>query len=57
MRIPRGEKIGQLGFELVDRGLEPGDFGRERFVVGAEFARGLQVTAGGLQLAVRRDDR
>ena len=47
----------QLGFELVDRGLELGDLGGEGIVVGAEFARGLQVAAGGLELAVGRDDR
>jgi hypothetical protein len=55
--VPRGEKIAQLGFELVDRGLDPGYLGRKGFIVGAEFAGGLQVAAGGLQLAERRDDR
>ncbi len=57
VRVARGEQVGELGFELVDRGLEPGYLGGEGFVVGAEFAGGLQVAAGGLQLAVRRDDR
>jgi hypothetical protein len=57
VRIPRGEKVGQLSFELVDRRLEAGDLGRERFIVSAEFARGLEVAAGGLQLAERGDDR
>ena len=57
VRVARGEQVGQLGFEFVDRGLEIGDLGGEGLVVGAEFARGLQVAAGGLQLAVGRDDR
>ena len=57
VRVARGEQVGQLGFELVDRGLELGDLGGEGFIVSGEFARGLQVAAGGLQLAVRRDDR
>ena len=57
VRVARRQQIGELGVELVDGGLQLGDLGGERLVVGGQLARGLQVAAGGLQLAVGRNDR
>ena len=36
--------------------VELGDLGGERVVVGGQFARGLEVAAGGFELAVGGDD-
>ena len=57
VRVTRRQQIGQLGVQFFDRGFELGNLGREGFVVGGEFSRSFEVAAGGLQLAIGRDDR
>src|SRR6476661_4879086 len=51
------QQVGQLGVQLFDRGFKLRDLGSEGFVVGGEFFRSVEVTAGGLEFAICRDDR
>lgn len=57
VRIARCQHVGELVVEFGDLGLEFGDLGGERWVVCSEFAGGIQITAGRLQLAVGGRDR
>ncbi len=57
VRIARRELIGQLSVELCDGGLKLRHLRGERLVVGGQLPGRLEVTAGGFELAVSRDDR
>ena len=57
VRVTGREQVGQLGVELLDGGLQLGDLGGERLVVGGQLTRRLEVASRGLQLAVGRNDR
>ena len=55
VRVARGEQVGELVFSSsLDRGFELGDLGGEGRIVGGQFAGGVQIVAGGLELAVGR---
>ena len=56
MRIPWRQHVGQLGVELGDARLQLGYLRREGLVLTGQFARGLEVTARRLQLAIGAHD-
>ena len=56
MRIPGRQHVGQLGVEFGDARLQFGHLGGEGLVLVGQFARGLEVTARRLQLAIGAHD-